>query len=496
MSISRAVKPVALVLAGVLVSWAVVFHWLGWSALSSESNGACGGRHGPCPEGLPPVLILAFVFTFAGVVAMSFAVGANSGALTRPWMVSLVVAGLAGGVWTGVLGYEWLRGPHLDVAWEAPRDRPSSARAVGEWMPGPSTLIRARNDGLFAYDTSDGTRRWTVPAPERRSVCAMSRTTPSSIGLVGLGRYEKPCDTVVAVDLSSGRELWTKKINADDSVTRPTDARLVGAGDTAVVLEEKAVVGLGLRDGAPRWRSPLDRNCQALAVDATPERALVMEQCTGTDGDNTKMRLSALDPRSGERQWRSTLPTESRWEKVFMLSADPIVVYVKEDDDRGTDAVISFDDKGRREAVIPRLGQEDDLNFEVTQYGYSEPFDARPVFRAVVTNGLFISAVGPADKDDPQHVAAFSLKDGRGVWKTSLGGTVAALTQDRSGELDLLVGGDLWRLDPATGEKHGGTPLRGAPLSSVLALHRMQGGRYVIVNSDGAKDTPPVFAIK
>ncbi|MEU5025352.1 PQQ-binding-like beta-propeller repeat protein [Streptomyces milbemycinicus] len=496
MSIPRAVKPVTLLLAGVLLCWAAVFHWLGWSALSSESQGACGGRYDPCPEGLAPVLILAFVFTFAGAFGMSIAVAMNSGSLATRWMVSLVVVGLAGGVWPGVLGYEWLRGPHLDVAWETPRDRPSSVRAVGDWMPGPSTLIRARNDGLFAYDTSDGTRRWTVPAPERRSVCAMSRTTPSSIGLIGLGRYEKPCDTVVAVDLSSGRTLWTKKISADDSVTRVTDARLVGAGDTAVVLEEKAVVGLGLRDGAARWRSPLDRGCQALTVDATPERALVVEQCTNTDGKNTKLRLSALDPRSGARQWRSTLPTESPWETVFMLSADPIVVYVNEDDDRGTDAVISFDDEGRRRAVIPRLGQEDDLNFEVMQYGFSEPFDARPVFRSAVAKGLFISAVGPADKNDPQHVAAYSLKDGRRVWKTSLGGTVAALTQDRTGELDLLAGGHLWRLDPATGEKHGGTPLRGAPLSDVLALHRVKSGRYVIVNSNGAKDAPPVFAIK
>ncbi|MDW6065280.1 PQQ-binding-like beta-propeller repeat protein [Streptomyces sp. FXJ1.4098] len=496
MSISRTVKPIALPLAGVLVSCAVVFHWLGWSALSSESNGACGGRYDPCPEGLTPVLILAFVFTFAGAFGVITAVALNSGSLATPWMVSLVVVGLAGGVWPGVLGYEWLRGPHLDVAWEAPRDRPSSVRAVGDWMPGPSTLIRARNDGLFAYDTSDGTRRWTVPAPERRSVCTMSRTTPSAIGLVGLGRYEKPCDTVIAVDLSSGRTLWTKKISADDSVTRATEARLVGAGDTAVALEQKAVVGLGLRDGAARWRSPLDRNCEALAVDATPERALVMEQCTNTDGANPKMRLSALDPRSGAWQWHSTLPTESKWKALFMLSADPIVVYVDEDDDRGTDAVISFDDKGRRQAVIPRSGPEDDLNFEVMPYGYSQPFDARPVFRSVVTKGLFITAVGPTDKDAPEDVAAYSLKDGRRVWKTSLGAAVAALTQDRAGDLDLLAGGGVWRLDPATGEKHGRTPLRGAPVGDVLALHRVKSGRYVIVNSNGAEDAPPVFAVK
>ncbi|MDX3227826.1 PQQ-binding-like beta-propeller repeat protein [Streptomyces sp. ME19-01-6] len=496
MSISRAIKPVALPLAGVLVSWAVVFHWLGWSALSSESQGACGGHYDPCPEGLTPVLILAFVFSFAGTFGMAIAVAVNSGSLAKPWIVSLVVVGLAGGVWPGVLGYEWLRGPHLDVAWEAPRDRPSSVRTVGDWMPGPSTLIRARNDGLFAYDTSDGTRRWTLPAPERRSVCTMSRTTPSAIGLVGLGRYEKPCDTVMAVDLSSGRELWTKKIRADGSFTRATDSRLVGAGDTVVALEGKAVVGLGLRDGAARWRSPLDETCEALTVDATPERALVVEQCTGTDGKNTKIRLSALDTRSGARQWRSTLPTESRWETVFMLSADPIVMYVNEDDDRGTDAVISFDGKGRRQAVIPRSGQEDDLNFEVMPYAFSEPFDARPVFRSVVTKGLFISAVGPTEKDDPQHVAAYSLKNGGRVWKTSLGATVAALAQDRAGELDLLAGGDLWRLDPATGEKHGRTPLRGAPVGDILALHRVKSGRYVIVNSNGAKDTPPVFAVK
>src|SRR5689334_3125059 len=61
---------VLLLLAGVIVDWAVLFHVLGWGALAREAGGRCGsGGIGlrPCPKGLTPVLLLAFLWTFAGV---------------------------------------------------------------------------------------------------------------------------------------------------------------------------------------------------------------------------------------------------------------------------------------------------------------------------------------------------------------------------------------------------------------------------------------------
>ena len=164
----------------------------------------------------------------------------------------LVAVGMAGGLLAGQWLFGIWHGTDLAIAWAAPQDGSSQLTTVGAWASGGS-LIRVRVDEAVSYDAATGATRWTFPLPGVDVACGVSGTSSSSaIGLIAYGQDSTNCDRVMAVDLATGRQLWSDPVRSPYSGSAPTGALAVAAG-TAIVLTDDGIAGVSAASGAQRW---------------------------------------------------------------------------------------------------------------------------------------------------------------------------------------------------------------------------------------------------
>ncbi|MEV7523151.1 PQQ-binding-like beta-propeller repeat protein [Streptomyces sp. NPDC091371] len=421
-----------------------------------------------CPRGMGRLLIFVPLLGIAAGLLWS-RIRADT-ATRRSWPARLLAAVVAlAALWPGWSGYEWMRGPQMDVfGYQAP-DRPSSVKPVGVWKPdGPSGMVvRARTDMLVAFN-GEGRTGWRLSAPDRAAVCALSRSTPSNVGIVAYEGDRPVCGSKIeAVDLAEGRKLWAKDL-APPSVS-------AAVGGTAVVAERGSLIGLDLREGVERWRVPVPGECRVMALDGAGDRALYVEQCASA------ARITAVDTRTGARSWQTPLPTASPLREAQVLSAGPVAVRVAETAARGTDAVLLFDDTGRARGSVPSSGPEEDLR--------SQP-------APVVSGELLIT---PVKNGKAGGVSAYSLTDGHRVWHAGFGKeSVNGLAAGPAGEVGVVTSYRWWkyltRLDVDSGEREQESAvLRDAPLGTRFAFYPSSPGYCVFVNLDQSGTLPPIF---
>ncbi|MFF8280994.1 PQQ-binding-like beta-propeller repeat protein [Streptomyces lateritius] len=113
-------------------------------------------------------------------------------------------------------------------------------------------LVRSRYDTVTAFDTGTGKRRWEYAPPGQEHVCAVSRSTAGAMVLIARGSMgaDAGCSTVVALDLTNGRELWHTPRTPADGGQRWTvllDGRTTPRpdGQVALLSTEPVVVQLG-----------------------------------------------------------------------------------------------------------------------------------------------------------------------------------------------------------------------------------------------------------
>ncbi|MFF4103285.1 PQQ-binding-like beta-propeller repeat protein [Streptomyces sp. NPDC001903] len=418
------------------------------------SDGACS--YGGCPRGLGPLVLWTLVTGLAAGGLWSSVVkdrGHRSGA---GWTVAVAFALLA--LWPGWLGFSWLRGPHMDLfSYQAPRSS-AVGKPLGSWAGPPATgfVVRAGADGVTGYD-GEGRRGWSLRVPAGGAVCAMSADSPSGTGLLTFATVLDGCGgRLVAVDVTSGKQLWTT--NIPHLVGRPA-----AGGSLAVTATADAVLAYDLATGAERWRSPLPAGAVALEVAAGPDRVLLLAR---TDAG---VELFALGARTGAVAWRFPMPVG--YESPRIVSASPAAAV-------GDGRLLVFDEAGRpraqsREPYVPTTGETEWL---------------------VADDVLYASV---PEREEREVLAAFSLKDGRHLWTRDFDEQwrIRALAADgRSGRIAVVTEGaytHLWHLDPRTGKPEGeSTVLRGLRLGESFVLH----GR-TFVNLDDDTRLPPIFDV-
>ncbi|MGZ9931673.1 outer membrane protein assembly factor BamB family protein [Streptomyces sp. NC-S4] len=417
-----------------------------------------------CPRGTTALALLAPLC--AAAAWLLWRIPGRRGHGRAPVRVRVIAACVAtAALAPGWLGFEQIRGPQLDLSgWQAPVH--PAAAPVGVWAPAPGMLVRARTDGLVAYD-GEGRRGWRLPAPERTPLCALSRTSPSGTGLLAYGESVGACGSqVVAVDLAEGRVRWTRDTGR---------ALVAAAGTSAVVADRDTVTGLDLRGGQELWRVPVPADCTVKAVDGSERHALYVEEC----GDSA--RITAVDARTGTRAWQTALPTASRLREVRVLSAVPPVLRVTETAERGIDAVLLLDDTGRVRGSVPASGPDGDL--------LSEP-------PPVLTGDTLVTAVKQGERTG---VSAYSLTDGRRLWHAGADGEeVRGLAPTGRGRVGVVTSGPWWTYLTHRGLADGvrrarPTVLRDLPLGERFAFYPGPPGSYAFVNLDRKGLLPPVF---
>ncbi|MGW5423771.1 outer membrane protein assembly factor BamB family protein [Streptomyces sp. NPDC003943] len=358
------------------------------------------------------------------------------------------------------------------VTWQV-RPTAQGERWPGAWGLGDA-VVHARLDGLTSYDARDGKVRWNVAAPTREAVCAMSPRVGRNIGLVAYGRHDKPCATLAAVHTGTGRILWRRAVDGDGVA----EGGVAVGGQVAVAVEDRAVRGRSAESGAQRWQRPLGEDCEVKAVDADETRTLLVEQC------GKGARVLALDTATGKERWQHPLDVESDAEAA-VLSVAPAVVAVREEDERGTHAVLALDDRGTPTANVPLSGPD----------GVIDPFRRG---RQIVAGGLLVTPVERSSSVAVQ-VVAYSLKDGRRVWAHTAEDTMfQALAPEPDGTVGALTyGGDIVLLDAATGAVRRTIDSKGNKqvVSIYPELIPVTGG-HVVANDISMEGEPAVVGIR
>ncbi len=230
------------VLAAVGVGLALTLLVRSWGALAAETGGSCGGTYqNECPQGLSVMLTLSIISLFILVPVMF-------GALLKTPKIGCLsaLAAIAVGIYPGLAIFNGLHGKTLGPVWQAPYDQGSNERASGSWgLDG--TVVRARFDGLIAYDVATGHQRWTFPVPGQQVLCGMSRHLAGGVGLVAYALENQTCDQVAAIDTTTGRQLWTRKLTGSGLPSSLTADVFDVAGQTALLRTATGIDGVDVR---------------------------------------------------------------------------------------------------------------------------------------------------------------------------------------------------------------------------------------------------------
>lgn len=474
------------VLAAVGVGLALTLQVLNWGALSAEAGGSCGTYRGPCPRGLPVMLTLSFISLFILVPVMI-------GTLLRTPKIGCVsaLAAIAVGIYPGLSIFNGLHGKTLGAVWQAPYDQGSNERASGSWGF-DGTVVRARFDGLIAYDVATGHQRWTFPVPGQQVLCGMSRHLAGGVGLVAYALETQTCDQVAAIDTATGRQLWTRKLTGDGLPNGLTADVFDVAGQTALLRTATGIDGVDVRTGVKRWSQRAGMigvyQCSFNQVTGGTDQVLTEVGCP-----LHPTRLRMLDAATGTQRWDSPVLSQAQSVNVTLLSASPTVVHVQESGLRGADSVLSLDDGGRTRATIQMSGGSD--QYDTGDHG----FGAVPARRLIVGGGVLVAVDRPSAGN--YSLVGFDLADGHRTWSYDLGSDSVQAVQLDGARLVALTGSSslpqLRTLTIADGKAQGvAEPLLVGDLTSEITVYGL--GPYLAIVCDGgyAPLDRPISVIK
>jgi hypothetical protein len=202
--------------------------------------------------------------------------------------------------------------------------------------------------------------------------------------------------------------------------------------------------------------------------------------------------LLTLDTASGDVRRTRELPVESEARSFLAVSADPFVLALREEDDRGLSALLVLDGEGDPVSV-PMSSRDGDLRFPDS--GESVGFPATPALTAAVTGDRIVVATGDRAAGEYTEVSAYRLDDGRRIWRTDIEAQVQALAPAGVEHVAVLGGDQRIRLlalpDGAKDDEDGATLHDGvADRITETPLLVPVGDDYVVVNDDGTEDTP------
>lgn len=186
------------------------------------------------------------------------------------------------------------------------------------------TYVKSGVGEVNGYDLDTGKEKWSVPLSGQ--VCAMSREmTEDGVAAVVTeeaernkkGDYEQ-CSNVSAIDLKSGKKLWTESVETNG--VKATFKEVTISGTTIAA-------GAGTSSGGAAWDvsgkslwTPKVGKCEDVGY-AGGDQLVAVRKC-GTYGDE-KLKIQLLDPKTGDDKW--TYPLADGIDNAKIISTNPVV---------------------------------------------------------------------------------------------------------------------------------------------------------------------------
>ena len=172
--------------------------------------------------------------------------------------------------------------------------------------------------------------------------CGVSGTSSSSaIGLIAYGQDSTSCDHVMAVNLATGRMIWSDPVQDPYSGNAPTGALAIAAG-IAIVLTDDGIAGVSAASGAQRWTRRRRSGCCFQQLAASGGSLVALAACDGS------YDIVSIDPSAGKAAWQYHVTEPSDSYQFQILSASPVVVNDDLTGPRGTSTVREFGPTGLR----------------------------------------------------------------------------------------------------------------------------------------------------
>jgi hypothetical protein len=354
--------------------------------------------YGACPRGITPALLISFLIGLPAVPA-AIVLLFKKGWARR----GLLVIGAVGGVLAGQSLFGVWHGTDLAIAWAAPKDASPELTTVGAWTSGGS-LIRVRVDEAVSYDAATGRQQWLLQMPGVDVACGVSGTSSSAaIGLIAYGQDSTTCDHVMAVDLATGRQLWSDPVQNPYSGNSPAGSLAIAAG-RAIVLTDDGIAGVSTASGAQKWTLAPPTGCVYEQIAASGDSAIAVAAC------DASYYAVSIDPTSGKALWRYHVTEPSASYQFQILAASPVVISDDLPGPRGTSMIRVFGSDGRETSAfsdsgIPLAGTTVALN-TATDEGFAAP--------VAVADGMLVGVTTVAGSGDA--IAGYRLADGKRLW--------------------------------------------------------------------------------
>lgn len=233
---------------------------------------------------------------------------------------------------------------------EVPKDAVWSIK--GSWLT-EDVYAKAGVNEIVGYDPKDGKEQWTLPLAGQ--TCAGTREVTKD-GIVAVAYEEgkrkkegdhETCSQISAVDLKSGKKLWTETVDEGSMAARVQELTI--SGSTVAVGTSAGGAAFDIAEGDPLWEPTAGEDCQDEGY-AGGEQLVAVQKC-GDYGDE-KLKIQLLDPKSGKSKW--TYPVTPGVDNAKIISTRPIVFGqdTQEITASGVTDAFSLDDQGKLRAKI------------------------------------------------------------------------------------------------------------------------------------------------
>jgi hypothetical protein len=184
--------------------------------------------------------------------------------------------------------------------------------ALGIWFTA-KYVVKNQIGQVVGYDLGTGAKAWSIPAESGRE-CTAARDAYHDMTAI---QYGAKCDKVMAIDLDTGKVLWSVQLPGDETDFNFTEMAV--SGDAVGIDWTEGSIGYKLSDKTVLWQSG-DDDCEDDGYAGGAAFVAVVE-CNY----DSVYKVQVIDPtNSGASKWSWTAPSGTEVNAV--VSTDPVVV--------------------------------------------------------------------------------------------------------------------------------------------------------------------------
>ncbi|MFI6207080.1 PQQ-binding-like beta-propeller repeat protein [Streptomyces sp. NPDC051041] len=320
----------------------------------------------------------------------------------------------------------------------------------GSWLT-DKAYVKSGVAEITGYDPDKGSELWTVPLPG--PVCQASRHVTEDNRTAVVHQPAMPtkaepshgCTRVSAIDLDTGKKLWTKTVKSGDQEINLDNVTI--SGNTVAVGSTSGGGAFDVGTGDALWSPKPTDSCYDAGYGGG-EKLVAVRKC-GSYGQR-QLHIQTIDPKSGKviSEYRMSQGIEY----AAVVSTDPLVVAADVNDSAGDGSGISdfF-------SVDNRTGK---LRTRISAPGDQFAADCDGITRIEQCSGLVVGNdrlyiateehdAGGGDYGQTNEIVAFDLSTGRQTGQRADAGDGYTITPLR------MDGGDIIAYKPPPYDKGG-----------------------------------------